>query len=96
MKRLDLDKILNREPGKLTEPHYEHKKPRVNIKQSTIQCSCGKIGYLTPQDAESASALIRKKHKGFSRWYKCSICKQYHLTTSPEDSRREKKSKAKK
>ena len=95
MKRLSLEKILNNTDN-TKEVFVEYKKPRVNIKQSTIQCSCGKIGYLTPQDAEAASALIRKKNKGFSRWYKCSICKQYHLTTNPEDSRREKKSKAKK
>lgn len=80
MKRLDLDEILNREPGKLTEPHYEYKKLKVKIKQSDISCESGKVSYPTAQDAENAVKLMKKKHRG-SKWYKCEFCGQYHLTS---------------
>lgn len=33
------------------------------------------------EDAERAKKLLKKKHKGGTKWYKCDYCGQYHLTS---------------
>ena len=82
MKRLDKDKILSKpEAFPLSEPIYEKKKPKVNIRQVEITCHTGKLSYPTAEDAARATRLLKKKHKGGTKWYKCEYCGQYHLTS---------------
>ncbi len=65
----------------LSEPIVEHKRPKVNIKQSVEACETGKIGYPTQLDADRASKLMKKRHKGM-KWYRCEFCDQFHLTST--------------
>ena len=82
MKRIDKEKILNGEPlFPLSEPIIDKSKPKVKIKQVPTTCHTGKLSYPTAEDAERATKLLKKKHKGGTKWYKCDYCGQYHLTS---------------
>lgn len=82
MKRLDKEKILNDEPAfPLSELMIDKIKPKVKIKQVPTTCHTGKLSYPTAEDAERATKLLKKKHKGGTKWYKCDYCGQCHLTS---------------
>lgn len=81
MKKLDKDKIRGEPVFPLSEPIVEKSKPKVKIKQVPTTCHTGKLSYPTAEDAERATKLLKKKHKGGTKWYKCEFCGNYHLTS---------------
>lgn len=79
MKRLNKELILSAKDDILPAP--EPIPIKQTIQQSKESCVTGKKTYPTVTDAVKAQRLMKKKHKGM-RWYKCTFCGQYHLTSN--------------
>ncbi len=68
-----------------TQPIIENESKNVIQRLDEIECSCGKISYLTMFDALEAIKNLSKTIHRQGKAYKCELCKLYHISFSSKN-----------